>query len=382
MRNAIRDIILIMTAAFVMSGCEMNDSGRMKILPPGSVPRTLDADAALKSLSVENFSISPAYDPEVLDYTLVVSKATTPSLTVRAIAPEGADVTVSINGEEAVPVSAPGYAVSVALDDAVDSNDIVMAVTSENGKAAGEYHLRVYYLGTSASLSGLSVGLTNGSPGAISGDLAPLFDPANFSYTVGISFATTSIDITVSIPEGSGMTVTVDGWSAVSGVAVPITNLPAASGSRAISITVKSQDLGTTKNYTITVSKGATPSAEARLKYLDRAVKVWGVWNDIDNFGPEASQANLAVSWLYESKDGGWLFSSISDYRFYLRPIDASIQGITVNGTACEVVQVDGIETYRCILSRSSFSGYNIALPIVITAESGDTMTYTLTIKD
>lgn len=381
MKKTIRNITLMLAAALVITGCELNDSGGLQMIPPGAVEQTVGADATLKSLAVDNFTISPAFDAETLEYTLVVSKATTSSLTVRAIGPDGAAVTAAINGGSATPVTEPGYSAVMALEDTLDVNDIVASVVSEDTLSTNEYHIRVYYLGTSASLSGLDVTLTNGSPGAISSGLDPSFDPAHLTYAAGISYATTSIDITVSMPEGSGMTATVDGWTALSGSPVPITNLPAAGGSRDITITVTSQDEGTTRDYTLTITKGAAPSTENRLQYLARALKVWGIWYN-RSISPEASQANLAVSWLYESSDGGWLFSSISDYRVDLRPLDAAIQGITVNGTACSVVEVDDINTYRCTLSRSSFSGYNIVLPIVVTAESGDTRTYTLTIKD
>lgn len=381
MKKTASTIASILVAAFVASGCELGDGGGLRIIPSGDVERVEGVESALMSLSVEDFSISPAFDAETLEYTLVVSKVTTPSLSVRAIGPEGATVTVAINGGSAVPVTEPGSSVAVALDDGLDVNDIVASVTSENTLSTTEYHIRVYYLGTSASLSGLAVTLTNGSSGAVSSDLDPVFDPAHLVYGVGISYATTSIDVTVSMPEGSGMTATVDGWTALSGSPVPITNLPAAGGSRDITITVTSQDKGTTRDYTLTITKGAAPSTENRLKYLARGLKVLGVWYN-RTISPDPSEANLAISWLYESSDGGWIFSTISDYRVDLRPLDASIQGITVNGNTCTITQVDGINTYRCTLSRSSFSGYNIVLPIVVTAESGDTRTYTLTIKD
>ncbi|MBN2078579.1 MAG: cadherin-like beta sandwich domain-containing protein [Spirochaetes bacterium] len=381
MKTILSNITLVLAAAFLISGCELNDGGGLKLIPPGGVERAVGEDATLKSLAVENFSISPAFDAETLEYTLVVSKATTSSLTVRAIGPDGADVTLAINGGSSVPVTGPVYSTAVALEDTLDVNDIVVSVTSEDALSTNEYHIRVYFLGTSASLSGLAVSLTNGSPGAISSDIDPVFDPAHLVYGVGISYATTSIDITVSMPEGSGMTATVDGWTALSGSPVPITSLPGPGASREITITVTSQDESATRDYTLTIIKGAAPSTENRLKYLARGLKVWGVWYN-RSISPDPSESNLAISWLYESSDGGWLFSSISDYRVDVRPLDASIQGITVNGNTCTITQVDGIDTYRCTLSRSSFSGYNIVLPIVVTAESGDTRTYTLTIKD
>lgn len=383
MNKKMKGLMLIVTATFVMSGCELIDGTGKKLFPPVSVAKNVGTVATLNSLSVENFSISPAFDPATIEYTLVVTKATTPSVTVKAIGHEGATVSVSLNGDAAVEVTGPSYTTLITLNDTLDVNDVLVSVVSEDGLATGEYHIRVYYKGTSASLSGLSVTLTNGSPGAISSELNPAFASNGFAYDVGISWAATSVDITISTPEGSGMTVMVDGWTAESGNAVPITDLPAPGASRALNIVVTSQDLSNTNTYVVTVTRGGAPSTENRLKFLDRAVKVWGIWNDIDNWGdPDPTEVTLAVIWDYSSSDGGWLFSSISDYRVYTRPIDASIQGITVNGTTCDVVKVDNIDTYRCIISRSLFSEYDVVLPIVVTAESGDTKTYTLTIQN
>ncbi len=323
MKRTIANIILMMTAALVISGCELTDTGGLKLVPPGSVEQAAGADATLKSLAVENYAISPAFDAATLEYTLVVTSATA-SLAVKAIGPEGAAVTIASNGEAAVPVTGPAYSVSVDLDNSLDVNDIVAAVTSEDGQTTAEYHVRVYYLGTSASLSGLAVSLTNGSPGAISSALSPVFDPAQLTgYTVGISYATESIDITVSMPEGSGMTAMVDGWTALSGSPVPITNLPGAGASRVITISVTSQDDSVTKNYTVTVTRGTAPSTEARLDYLQLRQYTAG-WYTLE-LG--ATSTSLLSDFMFTRIDGSaW---SRTKYKVLISPIDDSVASMT-----------------------------------------------------
>ncbi len=383
MKNIFFAITFMLVAAFSFSGCELADEGGLKLIPSGGADRVVGTDSTLMSLSVENFSISPSFDAETVEYTLVVSKATTPSLVVKAIGPEGATVTVAINGGSAVPVMEPGYSAVVALEETLDTNDIVASVTSEDALNTTEYHIRVYYLGTSASLSGLAVSLTNGSSGAVSSDLDPVFDPAHLTYAVGISYATASIDITVSMPEGSGMTATVDGWNALSGSPVPITNLPAAGGSRDITITVTSQDKGTTRDYTLTITKGAAPSTEARLDLLEFDYK-YGVWYNDNTLLPEATPTNLLTKFNY-SKSITWVISKVT-LRFDVRPIDSSVKNITGR------ISIDGSATTPFTFSKSSDiytgsvdSGGNGTVAEVfidVTAEDETTVqTYTVTIS-
>jgi len=383
MKKTIRNITLMLAAALVITGCELNDSGGLQMIPPGAVEQAAGADATLKSLAVDNFTISPAFDAETLEYTLVVSKATTSSLTVRAIGPDGAAVSVAINGGSATPVTEPGYSAVMALEDTLDVNDIVASVVSEDTLSTNEYHIRVYYLGTSASLSGLDVTLTNGSPGAISSGLDPSFDPAHLTYAAGISYATTSIDITVSMPEGSGMTATVDGWTALSGSPVPITNLPAAGGSRDITITVTSQDEGTTRDYTLTISKGAAPSTEARLSALVFRVR-WYLdlvsSYTIKDIGFSCDDYILSYN---RNMDTAW-----RAFRFTATPMSSDFSSISARGTCITGSQPlisngDGSYTITIDLGYGNSFSYPQTVYIDVTAEDEVTVkTYSITVNN
>ncbi len=268
MKKTMKSLAMIITAAVLFGGCDSGKSGK-SMLPYTTPIVAAGGSAALKSLEVVNFTISPAFAPEVTEYTLVVKKSETSSVAVRAIASSGAAVTVALNDLTPAAVSPSDYTAPVALDATRDVNTITVNVTSEDGAATMAYLVRIYYYGTSASLSGLAVAVTAGSLGGMTANLAPSFDPVVTDYAAGISCYVSCLDVTVNLPDGSGMTAAVNGWTAVSGVAVPITALPeddTAPGT--ITITVTSQDKSSTKNYTISVTRGPSPSPEAHLKNL------------------------------------------------------------------------------------------------------------------
>lgn len=383
MKKRMRNIILVLAAALVMGGCELSDTGELKMIPPGSQEQVLGADAALKSLSVENYSISPAFEAATLEYTLVTVSSTT-SLSVRAIGPEGATVTISINGETAIPVVGPNYAVAVTLSGIVEVNDIVASVTSEDGQTASEYHIRVYFMGTSASLSGLAVSLTNGSAGAISSGLSPSFDPMETSYAVGISYATASIDITVTMPEGSGMTASVDGWNALSGVAVPITNLPVSGGSKDITITVTSQDKSASKDYTISISRDAAPSTEARLS--DLVFRVRWYLDTLSSYS--IKDINFSSDDHMLTYDRVWTDTAWRAFRFTATPLSSDISSIIARGTCITGSQAltsngDGSYTITIDLGYGNSFDYPQTVYIDVTAEDESTVvTYEVEVTD
>ena len=86
------------------------------------------------------------------------------------------------------------------------------------------------------------------------GTLDPVFDSATITYTATVPFATTSITVTPTVAE-AGATVTVNATPVASGVASDPIALSV--GPNVITTEVKSQDLSTTKTYTITVTRTA-----------------------------------------------------------------------------------------------------------------------------
>ncbi len=300
-----------------------NAGGGKVTLPYSSITPVAGSSASLLSLEIVNFAISPAFVFDTTEYTVIVNKSKTSSLTVRAIGPEGAAVMAGINESAPVPVPDSDYSVMVALDGARDVNVITVNVTSEDGSSTMAYTLRVYYEGTSASPSTMAITLTPGSPGGVMSNMSPAFDPEVHGYTVGISYAVTSISITLTLPEGSGMTALVDGWTALSGNAVPITTLPSPGGSGTITVAVTSQDKSTMRTYTITVTKEGEPSHEARLDYLQ--LKAYsGAWYLVD---VGATATMLESNYMFAvTDDSAWWRSR---YRILISPLDDSVSAMT-----------------------------------------------------
>ncbi len=323
MKKTIHAALLILMTAALMGGCDSIKKSEKDILPFATIAPGAGGSAALKSFEAVGFSMSPVFEAETTGYTLIVSKPTTPTLTVRAIGPDGAAVTAGINDLTPVTVPETDYCATFTLDEARDVNVITVNVTSEDGSATMAYSLSVYYEGTSASPSGLAVSLTSGSLGGVTTDLSPSYDPNVADYTVGVSYAVTSIDITLTLPENSGMTALVDGWTASSGVAVPITSLPAPGGSGTITVSVTSQDESTTKTYTVNVIKEGEPSHEARLDYLQLKAYA-GAWYLVD---VGATPTMLASTYMYAvTDDSAWWRSR---YRVFISPMDNSVSSMT-----------------------------------------------------
>lgn len=117
-------------------------------------------------------------------------------------------------------------------------------------------------LALTSFVSAQNADLSNLVPSA--GTLDPAFDSATITYTAAVPFATTSITVTPTVAE-VGATVTVNATPVTSGDASAPIALSV--GPNVITTQVTSQDLNTTKTYTLTVTRGAA-STNADLSAL------------------------------------------------------------------------------------------------------------------
>ncbi|QZE31386.1 cadherin-like beta sandwich domain-containing protein [Pantoea ananatis] len=101
-----------------------------------------------------------------------------------------------------------------------------------------------------ATLSGLSLS---------AGTLSPSFSSGTSSYSASVANSVTSVTVTPVVSEGHA-TVTVNGAAVASGSASQSISL--ATGSNTISVVVTAQD-GTTRSYSITVTRGEAPPVSA-----------------------------------------------------------------------------------------------------------------------
>jgi len=384
-------IIMSMVVAILVSGgCEFVDKKGKQIIPYNNPAVSVNDDAALKGLSVQDHEIAPAFDPSVLEYSLCVTKATTPSLTIQAIGPDGAAVTVAINGGTPVPAAVPDYTVTVTLDETLQENDMEIAVVSEDTLTTTVYTLRVYYLSSDAGLAGLSV---SAGDGLIKTAFTPAFSPSEASgtvHTVTLNYWATSISVNLSL-QSSTMKAMVDGWSAENyGYSVPIANLPPTTGTLAqrtkdIAVTVTSQDKSTSVNYIIRIIMDAAPSNEARLSSLIFDYTYWGVTYSDVSLLPNATAENLLSVFNYAVSQT-WVVSSIT-LQFRVKPIAGvtSIAGrYQIVGGSSGTFSFSGPDASGVYTGTvgSGGDGKTTYVYIDVTAADGTTVkTYWITVK-
>jgi|GEM_PF-1018861 len=313
-----------------------------------NVTRAISANADLSGLSLSSGTLTPVGADS---YTASVGNSES-SITVTPTAADGS-ATVTVN-DAAV---ASGTA-SASLPLVVGSNTITVMVMAENGTTKKSYTITVTRAESSnADLSDLTL------PGAV---LTPSFLPG--TYKTSVDYSVNSVTVTptvsdavyaaaqVSLYDGSG--VLAAGPIAVpSGTASP--SLPLAIGSNTVTVLVTAQD-GTTKTYTVTVTRGASSNADL---------------------------SNLTLS-------NGALTPAFAGT--YTASVDHSVSSVTVTPTLSDAANAsataslyDGSGTLASGPHAVASGTASPALPlsvgdnvikVVVTAQDGATRTYTVTV--
>ena len=192
----------------------------------------LSADASLLSLTPASGTLTPAFEPDVYEYSLTVPFEVT-TMTFTAEAPAGA--TYRVNTQRST----------------VGGSDTLfrITVTAEDGETKKEYHVTVHRsekeeeekpeLSADASLLSLT---------PASGTLTPAFDPEIYQYNLTVPFEVTTMTFTAEAPEGATYRVNRK-------------NLGAGGSDTVFEITVTAADGETRQVYTVTVhrsEKGAS----------------------------------------------------------------------------------------------------------------------------
>ncbi|MBN2158750.1 MAG: cadherin-like beta sandwich domain-containing protein [Spirochaetes bacterium] len=383
MNKIVQSIIGFMTVAILASGCELLDKDGKSMLPFSRPGIPVNDDAALKGLSVDSLAISPEFDPATLEYTLYVANDGSP-VTAIAIGPDGASVTATLNGGDPSAIVAPGYSYTATLNPGLAENDIVITVVSEDTLTTTVYTIRIYFFGSDAGLSSLSI---SAAAGMITADFDPVFDPLEASgtvHTVMLSYLANEMTVSLAL-QSPVMTAMVDGWAAENyDFNVPITDLPLSSGTRDITVAVTSQDQSTTVNYIIRVTMETAPPDEARLSDLVFRVRnVAGTVTIRDlGFLPD----DYAYTYVRIWSDGYW-----RQFRFTLTPLSADIQGISatgtcITGTVALTENVDGTWTLETNdTGPYTWDAYDYPQSVVFTVTAADnstTRTYTVNVVD
>jgi hypothetical protein len=188
------------------------------------------------------------------------------------------------------------------------------------------------------------------------GTLDPVFDGATIDYTATVPFATTSITVTPTVAE-AGATVTVNTIAVISGDASDPIALSV--GPNVISTEVTSQDLSTTKTYTLTVTRGAA-STNADLSDL---VPSDGTLDPVFDSGTIAYTATVpfATSSMTVTPTAAGTGATItvnSNPVASGSPSDAIALSVGANVISTEVTAEDGstTKTYTLTVTREAAS--------------------------
>ncbi|MDE2812338.1 MAG: cadherin-like beta sandwich domain-containing protein [Gemmatimonadota bacterium] len=229
---------------------------------PPPVPPVVPSDATLGSLALtvlgttESVALSPSFSPAQTSYSASVRNA----IGVVTIAAQATDPLARVAITPADTDGDPADGHQVALGN-LGANPVSVLVTAQNG-ATQQYTIIITRRASEepdptpsadATLSGLAL-----SGGAT---LSPSFDSATTAYSATVASSVSSITV-VAIPTVSSATATIGGADATSGHSVALQV-----GANTISVLVTAED-GTTRTYTLLITRGEPLSDEAMLSSL------------------------------------------------------------------------------------------------------------------
>lgn len=289
-------------------------------------------DATLQSLALSSGALNPAFTSGEMTYTASVPNTTasvkvTPKVT-------DARATITVNG---VTVTSGDASDSIPLD--VGKNTLTTVVTAEDGTTTKTYTVEVTRArSANADLSALSLS---------AGTLSPSFASDTTAYTASVPNATTSLTLTPTNSDANA-TVTVNGTSVTSGA--PSGLIALAVGDNVVTTVVTAHD-GTTKAYTVTVTRAASSNSDL---------------SDLSTSAGTLSPAFASATTAYTSSVGNATASltvtpTVSD----------TTATVTVNGAVVASGSASGPITLAV--------GNNV-VTTVVTAQDGTTKTYTVTI--
>jgi hypothetical protein len=210
--------------------------------------------ADLAALTVSSGTLAPAFDSATTAYTVAVAH----SVSSTTVSPVTADARASVTVDGVAVVSG---AASSPIALAVGTTTITIVVTAEDGIASATYTLTVTRAPSSDNnLSALDVSSVT---------LSPSFASSTTAYTGAVGNPTTSLTVTPTVSDPTAR-VTVQGSAVASGA--PSVPIALAVGATAITTVVTAQD-GTTRDYTITVTRaGAADAALSGLALSEGAL--------------------------------------------------------------------------------------------------------------
>ncbi|OKP98205.1 cadherin-like beta sandwich domain-containing protein [Paenibacillus sp. P46E] len=212
-----------------------------------------NSDANLSYFYQGGGELSPAFSPEITEYTVHMRSSDIGYYAAAIPANSGATLSYSMNGGSWTPIGS--YVSTGYLATSRGNNIFQYKVTSSDSSTAKIYTVQVYYPQTDdANLRSLSVS---------AGHISPAFNPSTTGYTLNVPYSVSNLGVTAEADDPAAA-VSIGGDNAQGGVSSPV---PLNVGSNMVYVEVNSQDSSNTKTYALTVTRGL-PSTNANLSAL------------------------------------------------------------------------------------------------------------------
>jgi len=299
---------------------------------------SLSGNADLKGLAPEGYSLYPAFDPKVADYTVVVPDEAA-GVTVTATASSG-KASLRINGAKVQ--SGVGYVVNNLAE---GNNSVPIKVTAENGTNK-IYNLTVIREGAALSENADLCSLDLAGCG-----LSPAFDKTATGYAVNVPNEAVSVTVTA-ITISNKASLTINGVAVPGGTSHAVNGLT--EGANQIEIKVTAEN-GTEKTYNLTVT---------------RADHIKDSNNNLYGLAVEGCSLNPSFKMLETS---------------YTAIVSIGITGVTVTAIAASdkaAIKINGEDALSGAphIVNDLVVGQNL-IEIVVTAEDGKTKIYAVTVE-
>ncbi|WP_379159665.1 cadherin-like beta sandwich domain-containing protein [Paenibacillus sp. sgz5001063] len=223
------------------------------ILPWVAKADASDSDATLSSFYQAAGELSPAFSPEITEYTVHMRSSDIGYYAAARPANSGATTEYSMNGSSWTSIAY--YTSTGYLATNRGNNIFQFKITSSDNSTTKIYTVQVYYPQTNdADLRKLNV-----SPGGLS----PAFNSFTTGYTLNVPYSASSLEVTAEADDPAA-SMRINGNNAQDGIP---SSVPLNVGSNMVYIDVISQDQSISKTYSLTVTR-ALPSTNANLSAL------------------------------------------------------------------------------------------------------------------
>ena len=221
---------------------------------------TAGTDATLSALALSAGTLDPVFGSATLTYTASVGNAVARITVTPTVNHAGAAVAYLDGGDDAL-ADADGGTDGQQVDLSVGANTVKVKVTAEDGTTTKTYTVTVTRLSNDATLSALALS---------EGTLDPAFASAKDSYTASVIHSVAQITVTPTASAAGATVAYLDGSDDALADADGGTDghqVDLSTGANTIKVKVTAED-GTTKTYTVTVTRAATAGTDATLSAL------------------------------------------------------------------------------------------------------------------